>query len=767
MPRPQYDVVPSYDEFLLRDLRTDEVLIRFFRTRQAALAFADDPQFRAKDRWIPHRVWDTDLSTERVIPQRLRSGDRHFFLGRDEAGIYAVVSDPKGTLRSPSYPEPLPEEELAVRPFHPAEERLFEALDAYDDTGNLPDWPAFEPGSSRFHVQSHEGHFYVVDQELRVALEPGFERARPARQHASDLNLGYPDDVFEWQPLERLHTQVKTGPREAQSLGQDGRIALTGKGQGIAIEIVFDGQRFTSPLYADRQMALQDLETIANRIRDLQAVPTGELSKWEIEDLPAKFSNPNADLERSGQMPKAPISSPEYADDRAQQDFSKPSDRLRVVETDGNYRVAVLDRSRLAIDGHTFHSSEAAEQRRAELAPQLDARQVDPNNWSRLPRQYAERFEVREVEGQFHAAYVGSRNTFLRTEAYDTREEAKAAVDQLQRAAARGDQADLRGDAWNNDSRRQSYDRQIANNPYAGDDFRIVEENGRHAVYYRDQRFQDTFPDRADAEQALAHTWAKLEKGGRLNEAQWPRVAPEQLPAPDSSKLPKSVRAALDGVVESPGSKESYRAAVDAVRDHLKAQLRPMGSREHVKILQALAKIQRTETLRDHQRNLRRQLARTPEALEARRAELEQQIRTNGKTLGALPNTDDLHHQMAKQLSGRQIDPAALLRPDANVPLPDNVRRLLQDDRFRDEAKRHLERFASYQQRDLPRAVVLSHLIQHKGAAKATSQHKKSLANLARRGASLRKMATTAVKPAVSIVLSAYHDLQRTAARGD
>ncbi|MEM1206646.1 MAG: hypothetical protein AAGN66_25650, partial [Acidobacteriota bacterium] len=528
--------------------------------------------------------------------------------------------------------------------------------------------------------------------------------------------------------------------RETQWFGGWDQITLAGNGRNVAIELVYDGQRFTSPPYADRRKALQDLETIADQVRDLQAVPTRELAHWDIEDLPAKFNNPNADIERSGQMPEAPISSPEYTDDRAQQDSSKPSDRLRVVEADGSFRVAVLDRSRLAIDEQTFPSREAAEQRRAELAPQVDARQVDPNDWNRMPRQHADRFEVREVEGQFHAAYVGSRNTFLRTEAHDTQEEAKAVVDQLQRAAAGGDQVDLRGDAWSNDSRRQSYDRQIANNPYAGDDFRIVEESGRHALYYRDQRFEDTFPDRAAAEHALAQTWGKLEKGAALDEAQWPRVAPEQLPAPDSSKLPQSVRAALDGVVESPGSKETYHAAVDAVRDHLQAQLRPLGSKEHSKILEALATIQHTETLRDHQRDLRRQLARTPEALEARRAELEQQIRTNGRTLGALPNTDDLHHRMAKQLSGKQIDPVALLSPDAKVPLRDNTRRLLQDDRFRDQAKRHLERFSSYQQRDLPRAVVLSHLIQHKGAAQATSQHKKSLANLARRGASLRRL---------------------------
>ncbi|MEM1207613.1 MAG: hypothetical protein AAGN66_30540, partial [Acidobacteriota bacterium] len=59
------------------------------------------------------------------------------------------------------------------------------------------------------------------------------------------------------------------------------------------------------------------------------------------------------------------------------------------------------------------------------------------------------------------------------------------------------------------------------------------------------------------------------------------------------------------------------------------------------------------------------------------------------------------------------------------------------------------------------------HLNPPMGAAQATSQHKPSVANLARGGASLRRLASTAVKPAVSIVLSAYHDLQRTAARGD
>ncbi|MEM9599241.1 MAG: hypothetical protein AAGD06_33540, partial [Acidobacteriota bacterium] len=608
----------------------------------------------------------------------------YFFLGRDDDGTYAAVVDvdqPKEAYRGPSHPEPLLLDDPASRGSHPAERDLYRALDTFDETRRLPfDWLGFDHKSPEFHVKSHDGRFHVVDTKQGIALDPGFERALAAQRLATQLNLGYPGDALEWQPLDRLRARETLRRRETQWLGGWDQITLTGTGPNVAIELVYDGQRFTSPSYADRQQALQDLETIADQVRDLQAVPTRQLSQWEIEDLPNKSDNPNADLERRRQMPEAPIASTEFADDRAQQDSSKPSDRLRVVETDGDFRVAVLERSRLAIDEHRFHTREAAEQRREALATEVDAGKVDPENWSRMPRQYADRFEVRGVEGQFHAAYVGSRNTFLRTEPYGTQEEAKAAVDQLQRAAARGDQVDLRADAWSNDSRRQTYERQIANNPYAGDDFRIVEENGRHAVYYRDQRFQDTFPDRAAAEQALAQTWGRLEKGATLDEAQWPRVAPEQLHAPDSSKLPKSVRAALDGVVESPGSKESYRAAVDAVRDHLKAQLRPIGSREHVKILQALAKIQRTETLRDHQRDLRRQLARTPEALEARRAELEQQIRTNGKTLGALPNTDHLHRQMAKQLSGRQIDHAALLRPDANVPLPDNDRPQIQDD---------------------------------------------------------------------------------------
>ena len=470
-------------------------------------------------------------------------------------------------------------------------------------------------------------------------------------------------------------------------------------------------------------------------------------------------------------MPDAPITSREFTDDRAARDDSMPSDRLRVVEVDGQYRVAELQRSRLLLDDRTFPNPEAAEQRREALVDRVDAGHISPGqDWETMPRQHADRFVVREVDGQFHAAYVGSRNTFLSAEPHATIEDARKAVDELQRSAAHGNQVDLRSDAWQNaDHRKTQAQSPERTNRYHGDDFRIVEQAGRHAIYYHDQRLKKTFTDRAEAELALERTWTKLEAGGQLDEKQWPRVAPEKMPAPDTSKLPTEVQKALDAVAKEPTSKELYLAAVDTAREHLQDQLRPLSSREQAKVLETLATIEHTQSLRDHQRELRREMARTPPALESRRAELERQIRSNGRDLAALPATDEMHHQLAGQLSGKQIDSATLLQPDANLPLRDGTRRLLQNDQFRDQARRHLDRIGQYQRNDLPRAMVLSHLIQHKGHDKLPSVYKQAMASLARRGASLRKLASkvTTVMPAVSITLSAHHQLRRTIARAE
>ncbi|MEM9598277.1 MAG: hypothetical protein AAGD06_28695, partial [Acidobacteriota bacterium] len=80
----QHRILSVDDQFLIHDLRSDEVLLRYFPTRQAALDFADDPP--EEGRWVPHRQADTD-------PVRVRLERTYFFLGRDDDGTYAAVVD--------------------------------------------------------------------------------------------------------------------------------------------------------------------------------------------------------------------------------------------------------------------------------------------------------------------------------------------------------------------------------------------------------------------------------------------------------------------------------------------------------------------------------------------------------------------------------------------------------------------------------------------------------------------------------------------------